>query len=134
MLSSTPAPPGGGVWTDLGTLGGTYSEGTGINDSGQVTGTAYMAGNLASHAFLYSGRTMEDLNNLLDSGNPLNAGWTVRRGYAINDSFGMTGYGTHNGQTRAFLMAPVPEPGTLALLALGLPLGLAWLKRRRPTP
>ena len=117
--------------TDLGTLpGGSHSVGFGINDSGQVTGYALTAGG-ALHGFLYSGGTMQDLNNLLDLGNPLNTGWTITEGRGINDSFGMTGYGTYNGQTRAFLMAPVPEPGTLALLGLGLPLGLAWLKRRR---
>ena len=115
---------------DLGTLpGGSESTGHGINASGQVTGYAWTGG--AHHGFLYSGGTMQDLNGLLDLGNPLNTGWTITEGRGINDSFGMTGFGTHNGQTHAFLMEPVPEPGTLALLGLGLPLGLAWLKRRR---
>ena len=71
------------------------------------------------------------INGLLDLGNPLNTGWTVTEGRGINDSGWITGYGTHNGNQHAFLMQPVPEPGTLVLLGLGLPLGLAWFKRRR---
>ena len=41
----------GGVKTDLGTLGGSYSQATVINDAGQVIGTAYTALG-ESHAFL----------------------------------------------------------------------------------
>ncbi len=50
--------------SDLGTLGGTESNGFGINDSGQVTGSAQLPGNVASHAFLYSGGAMTDLGSL----------------------------------------------------------------------
>jgi probable HAF family extracellular repeat protein len=39
--------------TDLGTLGGFGTIGTGINASGQVTGYAYTKGDAAYHAFLY---------------------------------------------------------------------------------
>jgi len=129
-----------GVMTDLGTLGGSTSYGCGINAAGQVVGYAYTDGGV-QHAFLYSGGTMLDLNSLLDSGNPLNSGWTIQYAQGINDSGWITGYGMYKvsagvSYTRAFLMEPlmeepVPEPGTLALVALGLPLGLAWFKRRR---
>ena len=34
--------------TDLGTLGGSHSEGNGINTSGQVTGYSYTTGNSAA--------------------------------------------------------------------------------------
>ena len=44
--------------TDLGTLGGTYSDAYGINNSGQVVGYAWTGGSAAYHAFLYSGATM----------------------------------------------------------------------------
>jgi len=47
--------------TDLGTLGGLYSQGSGINDSGQVTGASSTTGDSAFHAFLYSGGIMTDL-------------------------------------------------------------------------
>ena len=36
---------------DLGSLGGTNSQGNGINSSGQVTGWAYTAGNAVAHHF-----------------------------------------------------------------------------------
>ena len=50
--------------TDLGTLGGSISYAYGINDSGQVAGWSYLAGNSAWHAFLYDGTVMKDLGTL----------------------------------------------------------------------
>jgi probable HAF family extracellular repeat protein len=40
--------------SDLGTLGGTDSEGFGINASGQVTGHSYTSGNGTDRAFLWT--------------------------------------------------------------------------------
>src|ERR1039458_9086707 len=50
--------------TDLGTLGGTQSWASGINASGQVVGSAQIAGDATWHAFLYSGGIMTDLGTL----------------------------------------------------------------------
>ncbi len=48
--------------TDIGTLGGMYSEAKAINTSGQVVGWAYTTG--IQHAFIYSNGTMCDLGSL----------------------------------------------------------------------
>jgi probable HAF family extracellular repeat protein len=54
------------LWTDghmrdLGTLGGTASLTNWLNDSGEVVGTDYLAGNQACHPFLWDGRRLADL-------------------------------------------------------------------------
>jgi probable HAF family extracellular repeat protein len=149
-----------GTMHDLGTLGGTYSEGNGINDSGQVTGYSRITGDVAIHAFLYDG-TMHDLGTLGGTGSngsdinasgqvtgfadwlgsphafvydaangmrdlnsliPPSSGWILQYGWAINDLGQITGRGLIGGKTHAFLLTPVPEPGSevLAIMACGL--------------
>jgi probable HAF family extracellular repeat protein len=49
--------------SDLGTLGGTSSGAYGINNAGQVMGTAFTSGGV-KHAFLYSEGSMSDLGTL----------------------------------------------------------------------
>ncbi|MEX0612980.1 MAG: PEP-CTERM sorting domain-containing protein, partial [Pirellulales bacterium] len=118
-----------GTMHDLGTLGGTVSTGQGINDSGQVTGWSYTNSG-DRHAFVYAeGSGMVDLNSLID---PL-SGWDLILGWAINDAGQITGYGLIAGQPRAFLLTPVPEPASVALLALGLPLFVGRSSRRLRT-
>ena len=80
---------------DLGTLGGTHSDGHGINASGQVTGYSRTTGDAAYHAFLYDG-TMHDLGTL---------GGTDSYGLGINDSGQVTGYSHTTGDAtyHAFL-------------------------------
>jgi probable HAF family extracellular repeat protein len=48
---------------ELGTLGGSYSYATSINDIGQIVGHSITSDG-KSHAFLYSGGEMADLGNL----------------------------------------------------------------------
>lgn len=52
----------GGVMTDIGTLGGTVSEATSINDAGMIAGHASTDGTSQTHAFLYNGGVMTDIN------------------------------------------------------------------------
>jgi probable HAF family extracellular repeat protein len=66
-----------GTATDLGTLGGLYSEGFGLNNFGQATGFSSVSGYDPKHAFLYTDGTMVDLGTL---------GGTSSRGIAVNDN------------------------------------------------
>jgi probable HAF family extracellular repeat protein len=75
-----PPYPAAYELTDLGTLGGTKSEGFGINDAGQVVGRSTIAGDAATHAFLYDGGTLTDLGTLggaWSSANAINAGGQI---------------------------------------------------------
>ena len=89
-------------------------------------------GILAPLLFLYSNGVMQNLNNLI----PPNSGWTLTEATGINDSGQICGYGFYSGnssgQYEAFLLTPIPEPSTLALLAAGSlgPIGHAWRRRR----
>lgn len=58
-MADTPAY----IITDLGALGGRYSEARGINNHGQVVGYSEIPGDSARHAFLYDG-IMHDLGTL----------------------------------------------------------------------
>jgi probable HAF family extracellular repeat protein len=116
---------------DLGTLGGPFSSADAINSSGQVVGWAQTI-NKYPHtydAFLYSdGGPMQDLNDLID----VASGWWLIEATAINDLGQIVGVGKIGGAGHGFLLTPVPEPSTLALLlagAVGL-LAYAWRRRR----
>lgn len=69
--------------TDLGTPGGPYSIGTGINYAGQVTGYSYYNSTSDAHAFLYSGGVMTDFGSL---------GGGISVGAGINNAGQTTGY------------------------------------------
>ena len=82
--------------TDLGTLGGTISEATGISSSAQVTGWANTSTGV-QHGFVYTvGTGMTDIGTL--------PGGASSQGYAINDSGQVTGFSYNaSGTLRAFL-------------------------------
>lgn len=106
-----------GEMHDLGTLGGTYSYALGINTAGQIVGYSALSGSSYDRAFLCEDGVMIDLNSLLPAG----SGWSLSRANAINELGQIVGGGTNPaGQGRAFLLTPVPEPATLALLVLGV--------------
>ena len=80
--------------TNLGTLGGTYSQADWINSSAQIVGDSYTSTG-ADHAFLYSGGSMEDLGALGGTGSVAN--WINNSGQIVG------GYYTSSGSARAFL-------------------------------
>ena len=72
--------------TDLGTLGGTTSYATAINDRGQVVGSAETTpGSYIQHGFLYSNGAMTDLNSLVPADS--------LRGIAITDARAINEWG-----------------------------------------
>lgn len=132
----------GGQMVGLGTLkegqfAGQYSMGNAINSAGQVVGWSDVfignSNNQVQHAFIYSNGTMTDLNSLLSP----NSGWDLTSAQGINDHGQITGYGTFNGQTQAFVMSglgsvsAIPEPDEWALMLGGLGfLGFAARQRK----
>jgi probable HAF family extracellular repeat protein len=104
------------LWQDntvinLGSLGGNVARAFGINNLGHVVGHSYLSDNASLRAFLWVNGVMTDLNTLLPAG----ANWILNEARAINDFGQITGYGEHNGITRAFLLTPVPTEVTISL-------------------
>jgi probable HAF family extracellular repeat protein len=104
-----------GTMHDLGSFG-QDSIGIAINNLDQVVGYA-ITPTFASRAFVYSANTgMVDLNSLIDPA----SGWILTAARGINNRGQITGEGVIGGETHAYLLSPVPEPPTWALVALGL--------------
>lgn len=122
---------------DLGTLGGDYSIGYGINASGQVTGTSALADSPFNRAFLHDGVVMHDLGTL---------GGNISVGNAINASGQVTGLSLLSGNSvrHAFLHdgAVMHDLGTLggadsegsAINDAGMVTGSAGLNPAGPAP
>ncbi len=130
---------------DLGTLGGTYSVGRGINSTGFVVGNSEIRDQSGSHAFVWDGHHMLDLNTLINS-EAVDAGWVLGNANGINDQGSIIGFAqnTITGKSGSFLLTvgntpiptipeippAIPEPETWGMLLAGLG-ALVWLKKRR---
>jgi len=129
----------------LGTLGGLHGTGYAINAAGQVAGTSVLAGDVTDRAFLYTGTPgvngqMIDLDAWLDTNNPSEgAKWELLAAYGLSDTGLVTGVGLYDDgfdtSRRAFLLdgsaLVVPEPASIALLGLAMPVVLR--RRARQT-
>ena len=107
-----------------GFVGNSY--GYAVNESGFVVGLASPAtGN--SFAFLWNGNAFQNLNSLI----PQDSGWSLQRADDINAAGQIVGSGWNpDGEYRAFLLTPVPEPQAALLLLAGLGLIGAIFRRR----
>lgn len=120
-----------GITTVLPTLGGATLA-WGMNDLNQIVGTSsidpYGTADLMMRAFLYDHETltMYDLNTLLVPG----TGWMLLGAQDVNEDGQIVGWGVNpEGKRHAFMLTPVPEPGTAGLLLAGL--SAVILRRRR---
>lgn len=84
------------VIADIGTLGGNFSYGQAINESGTVVGWSSLSGGQGDHAFLYDDTGIHDLGAFSSRGS---------QAYAINDQGQIAGNGITPGDvtTHAFL-------------------------------
>ena len=96
-----------------------------INDGGQMVGSSPL------DAILWTDGNVIDLNRFLDD-RLVNQGWNLTKATDINDNGWIVGTAVNN-QTNvnhAFLLTPVPEPETYAMLLAGLGV-LGFMGRRR---
>lgn len=96
-----------GVMTDVGTVAGLpFSRANGVNASGVIVGTASPFQGFSGRAFVWRSFQITDLNERI----PADSGWLLTSAEGVNDRGQIVGFGTFQGQTRAFLLTPYPAP------------------------
>lgn len=100
-----------------------------LNDSGQVIGVIRDNIGTPSFSFLASLNSDEIINLSMEE-DLIAAGWSNIVVSDINNLGQISGTGTINGTTRAFLLTPVPEPETYAMMLAGLSM-LGFMRRRK---
>ena len=94
-----------------------------INDEGQIVGRG--ASSTANSAYLLEDGVFYDLNDLI----PAESGWQIFDATSINDSGVILAAGGRGNGVEVLVLTPVPEPGSLVLLGLGVA-GILGRKRR----
>lgn len=123
LFSSSFAP------VDLGDLGGAFSRSNDVNSAGQIVGMSTIAGEQGVHAALFGlGHSPIDLNDLVD---PL-SGWLLEEAMSIDEQGDIVGFGHLNGEIKAFLATPIPEPKILTLVLVSLGIMSIFVRPKRP--
>jgi probable HAF family extracellular repeat protein len=82
-----------GVFTDLGTLGGSQSHAVAVNDSGLIAGNSMLTGDTVSHAFkTTAGKKMSDIGSLYGAGGTSTANAMNKNGVIVGSSSDSTHY------------------------------------------
>lgn len=117
----------GGPIEFLGTLGMDESWAQDVNQANVIVGRAFAfgVGELITKAFVWDDGEQHDLLSLVN--NP--EGWTLIEATAINDDGVIVGNALLNGESRAFMAIPVPEPASAASWMIGL-VAIAWWRHR----
>lgn len=92
-----------------------------INDSGTVVGEAHPVDPwILGYAFVWTAEAgLSNLTDLVDPADP-SFGAVIESAYDINEAGQIAATGYIDGHWHGLLLTPVPEPGTPALVALGL--------------
>lgn len=114
--------PNGGPLTLIGTPGDNNNP-TGLNIFGQIVGTTSFAGEVDGYVTGPGGNGLLDLDTLAAV---VADGWSDLSPVAINDRGQIAGTGILGGRQLAFLLTPIPEPATYALMLAGF--GLLGLR------
>jgi probable HAF family extracellular repeat protein len=102
----------------IGTLGGSWSEGSAINASGHITGLAYLPGDVEAHAFLWKDEQMQDLGTLPAGG----FSW----GFGINASDVVVGLSQRNRNGTYLDYAFVRDGNRMKNLNMLIPADSGW--------
>ena len=87
-----------------------------INNAGLVVGNSQRIAGSPAVATLWQNGQPIDLNSLIPAG----SGWILTSAEGINSAGDIVGFGTINGATHAYLLTPVPEPASVAVLCIAV--------------